>query len=104
MEKYKLAAPAVASQTVYFSDHPLPQISQRILFKAGFLSLEMHALLRLRSDLGALIFDIEVFKIAFKKDDMAFIVLFLVFQQTLISSSNSGRKTPIQRLTSVKTA
>jgi len=27
MEKYKLAAPIVASQTVYFSDHPFAQIS-----------------------------------------------------------------------------
>jgi hypothetical protein len=36
MEKYKLDAPDVASQTVYFSDHPVAQISQRILFKATF--------------------------------------------------------------------
>jgi hypothetical protein len=79
MEKYKLAAPDVASQTVYFSDHPLPQISQRILFKAGFLSLGMHALLRLGPDLGALIFDIAFCEIAFKKDDMAFYSAFFSF-------------------------
>ena len=54
------------------------------------MSLGMHALLRLRPDLGAIIFDIAFCEIAFKKDEMAFIVLFKVFQQTLIISLNSS--------------